>query len=108
MRAGGLAILTLDNRREVRDNGIVSATRKAIIGSYAGWTGIGVMILGPLWGFLAMGICRLVAGGAMADTLTFYLMVAGWLIMPVGILLALYRLAIRAILNQRQDRPGEG
>ena len=68
----------------------------------SGWAGIGALILGPLWGYLAMGLCRLLRGGPLADTLTFYLMVAGWLLMPVGILLLLYRLATRAILHDRR------
>lgn len=69
----------------------------------AGLVGIGVMIVGPLWGYVAVGVCRLLHGGVVADTLSFYLMVAGWLIMPVGILLLLYRLAVRTIITQRRD-----
>lgn len=69
----------------------------------AAWVGIGAMILGPLWGYLAMLACRLLRGGPVADTLSFYLMVAGWMILPVGILLLLYRLAVRTILSQRRD-----
>lgn len=72
----------------------------------AGWVGIGAMILGPLWGYLAMLACHLLRGGPVADTLSFYLMVAGWMIMPVGILLLLYRLAVNTILSQRRDRAG--
>jgi len=69
----------------------------------AGLAGIVMVILGPLWGYVAMGLCRLLKGGMVADTLSFYLMVAGWLIMPVGILLLLYRLAVRTIITQRRD-----
>ena len=76
------------------------------IRNHAVWVGIGAMILGPLWGFLAMGLCRLLHGGPVADTLSFYLMVAGWLVMPIGILLLLYRLAVRTIISQRQDNSG--
>lgn len=61
------------------------------------------MILGPLWGYVAIGFRHLLHGGLIADTLSFYLMIAGWMIMPVGILLLLYRLAVRAILKQRRD-----
>lgn len=70
----------------------------------AGLVGIGLMILGPLWGYIAMGVCRLLNGGVVADTLSFYLMVAGWLLMPVGILLLLYHLAVRIIIAQRRDQ----
>ena len=70
------------------------------------WVGIGAMILGPLWGFLAMGFCRLLHGGPVADTLSFYLMVAGWMVMPIGILMLLYRLAVRTIISQRKDAGG--
>lgn len=65
--------------------------------------GLGVMLTGPLWGYAAMGVCRLAGGGALADTLSFYLMVAGWMVLPPGILILVYRLVLRSILQQRQD-----
>ncbi len=66
-------------------------------------TGITVVILGPLWGFLVMGLSRYLELGPVADYVSFYLMVAGWLVMPVGVLLLLYRLAVGTIMNQRLD-----
>jgi len=81
-------------------------TLLAKIGTHAGWVGIAILILGPLWGYMAMLACHLLRGGPVANTLSFYLMVAGWMVMPVGILLLLYRLAVRTILGQRRDRAG--
>jgi hypothetical protein len=61
------------------------------------------MILGPFWGYLAMFICKLTHGGQVFDTISFYMMLVGWMMAPIGILLLIYTIATRAILDQRHD-----
>lgn len=66
--------------------------------------GMGCMILGPFWGYLAMFICKITHGGQIFDTITFYMMLIGWMIAPIGMLLLLYNLVTRTIIKQRQQR----
>lgn len=61
------------------------------------------LILGPLWGYIAMFICKLVGGDEILDTLTFYLMMIGWMMAPIGVLLLLYSIMAGAILSDRRD-----
>ncbi len=69
-----------------------------------GLVGIVCMILGPFWGYLTMFICKTTQGGQIFDTITFYMMLIGWMVAPIGILLLLYNLATRTIIKQRQQR----
>ena len=68
-----------------------------------GMAGMICMILGPFWGYLAMFICKLTHGGQVFDTLSFYMMIVGWMMAPIGILLLTYSIATRAILGHRHD-----
>ncbi len=61
------------------------------------------LILGPLWGYIGMFICKLMEGGDFLDALTFYLMVIGWMMAPIGVLLLLYCIMAGAILSDRRD-----
>jgi hypothetical protein len=61
------------------------------------------MILGPLWGYIAMFICKMTDGGQVFDTVTFYMMLIGWMMAPIGILLLLYGIVTRSILEQRRN-----
>jgi len=61
------------------------------------------MILGPLWGYIAMSICKLSDGGAMLDTITFYAMIVGWMMAPVGVLILLYLIMAGWILDARRE-----
>jgi hypothetical protein len=63
-----------------------------------------LLILGPLWGYIAMFICKLVDGGVLLDTITFYMMMIGWMMAPIGVLLLLYTIMAGSILNDRRDR----
>ncbi len=61
-----------------------------------------LLILGPLWGYIAMFTCKLVNGGTLLDTVTFYMMLIGCLMAPIGVLLLLYVIMASAILNDRR------
>ncbi len=61
-----------------------------------------LLILGPLWGYIAMFACKLVHGGTLLDTITFYMMMIGWMMAPIGVLLLLYVIMASAILNDRR------
>jgi hypothetical protein len=62
------------------------------------------LIIGPIWGYLSMFICKLMNGGQLLDTITFYLMVIGWMMVPIGILLLLYTLMAGTIMADRRRR----
>jgi hypothetical protein len=66
-----------------------------------------MLILGPIWGYIAMFVCKITHGGDMMDTLTFYMMVAGWIVSPIGILLLFYGIVTKSIIEQRKERAGE-
>jgi cation transporter-like permease len=61
-----------------------------------------LMIFAPIWGYIAMLICKLTNGGQVFDTVSFYLMVIGWMLTPIGILLFLYGVITSSILEQRK------
>lgn len=65
--------------------------------------GMVCMILGPFWGYLAMFICKLTRGGQIFDTISFYMMLVGWMMAPIGILFLLYSIVTKAILDHRHE-----